>query len=151
MVQLLRIEHGGTYSCHNAWRIGRWWFTGLLYEWGAQWTFWRKEKRWGTPLHWIGKYFDGQWDDIQGIFQFQRDIFSFILNEIKEGAITPSCDQSSNSCLQLVVHRKYECHKQTPTPPTCCHKTSVWLHWSWDLDAAGPAPCPCRTVMCVNI
>ena len=39
-------------------------------------TFWRKGKRWRTPLHWIGKYFDGQWDDIQGIFQSFKKTFS---------------------------------------------------------------------------
>jgi hypothetical protein len=83
-------------------------------------------------------------------FRVSNDIFSFIVNKIKEGT-TPSCDQSSDSCMQLVVYKKYKCHKLTPAPPTCCYKTSVLLHRSQDLDAAGPALCTCRTLMSDNI
>jgi len=40
----------------------------------------KKRKDEGHHSIGIGKYFDGQWDDIQGIFQISRDVFSFILD-----------------------------------------------------------------------
>jgi hypothetical protein len=69
---LLKSEHRASHTCRNTWSTGRWWFTGLLYEWVSNGHCQEKERR-SIILQIDRKLFDGQWDEIQGIFHsFER-------------------------------------------------------------------------------
>ena len=75
---LWKSKHVEIHSCHNAWRKGSWY---LLVQWGCSGHF-EGKKSWRILLQFDKKIFDGQWDEIQGIFQSWRDIFHFILSGI---------------------------------------------------------------------
>lgn len=78
--------------------------------------------------------FDGWWDEIKGIFQSRRDIFHLILIEIKAN-ITKINSKTQN----------------TTTNITFCSFLSEDSCVSLRHDAAGPAECPCATLVRVTL
>ena len=63
-------------------------------------------------------------------------LYAFLLGSYITGKLhTQSINFSSNSCLQLIVYKKYKCREQTPTLATCCDNTSAPFRRSYSSDA----------------
>jgi hypothetical protein len=102
-------------------------------SWGATDILERKKRR--TLFRFIGRYWRDSEVAYREFFSFER-LFYFIWNVIKEGITAPSCNGSSNSCLQLMLYKKYKrrVQKHLPTAITivitqklrcgCCSRTT---------------------------
>ena len=76
---LLKSEDGGSHSCHNTWRIGRWWFTVLPCEWRCNGHF-EEKKSCRIQLQFDRKMLHRLWDNISESFQSFGRHFQFHLD-----------------------------------------------------------------------
>lgn len=136
-------------SCHDRWRRGRWWFTGLLYAWERNGHF-QWNKIWRIICQFEGKIFDRQWDEIHWIFQsferhFQVLTFRLILlhsswtnskntthinnnnSSLWQHCCVSRRSQASDAARRCVTHMRVTFKNQSPLKTTAfistCHIT----------------------------